>query len=106
MNRIVKIFCPAAERDQLAGDCRIIEHYDAFALVEVSGAKVKPLARKFPVEDITDLYRIHAGDLEINTARPRVDTQGKVKAHPAYRGVKPLSKGPHHYLVQFIGPIK
>ncbi|MCK7496523.1 MAG: hypothetical protein MZW92_40650 [Comamonadaceae bacterium] len=31
---------------------------------------------------------------------------GKLRAHPAYRNVKRLAPGRHHYLVQFIGPIK
>jgi subtilisin-like proprotein convertase family protein/subtilisin family serine protease len=106
MKRILKIFCSGAEQDRLAGVYRIIERYQGFVLVEVGEAEVSKLAQHYPVEDITELYTIRIGDRAIDTSQPRVDVKGKVRAHPAYKGVKRLSPGPHHQLVQFVGPVK
>jgi serine protease AprX len=106
MNRILKIFCSGAEQDRLAGVYRIIERYQGFVLVEVGETEVNELAQQYPVEDITELYTIRIGDRAIDTSQPRVDVKGKVRAHPAYKGVKRLPPGPHHQLVQFVGPVK
>ena len=57
-------------------------------------------------EDITDQYRIKHGRLDIDTSISRIDSSSKVLSHPAYDGSEKLSIGPHHYIVQFIGPIK
>src|SRR6185436_6813769 len=102
MNRIVKIFCPKTEQHQLSGKLNVIEKYDAFVLAEVSASGLTQAAQKYPVEDITDRYTIRIGEGEIKTSRPRFDVQGRVRPHSAYGGAKPLSKGRHHYLVQFI----
>lgn len=106
MNRILKIFCSGAEQDRMAEAYRIIERYQGFVLVEVGENKINELAQQFPVEDITALYTIRVGERTIDTSQPRVDVKGKVRAHPAYKGVKRLSPGLHHHLVQFVGPIK
>ena len=106
MSRIIKLFCSEEELDKISNKVRIIENYDAFTLAEASEAAVKQIARKCPVEDITDRYTIRADGLEIDTSIPRFEADGKRRAHPAYKGAKTLSKGRHHYIVQFIGPIK
>jgi len=106
MNRIVKVFCTGADQTALAKAQRTLERYPGFLLIETPKKELAALAHKYPVEDITDLYTIHAGERAINTALPRVDAAGKRHPHLAYRDVKPLPPGKHHYLVQFIGPIK
>jgi subtilisin family serine protease len=106
MDRIVKVFCTGAARARLARQHFVIERYDGFVLAKVPQGKLPQLSRAYPVEDITDLYTIHAGERVINTSRPRFDRQGRLHPHLAYRGVRPLPPGPHHHLVQFIGPIK
>jgi len=105
-SRTVKVFCSAEERADLADKYELVEEYDSFLLLRLSAAAAKSLARKYPLEDITDQYTIVVGDRKINTKRPRVDALGATKPHASYRGVKRLSPGKHHYLVQFIGPIK
>lgn len=82
--RTLKVFCTPAERRQLARKYRIIERYDGFALLEASPAAAKELAVRHVVEDVTAELRPPRGD----------------------DGRKRLPPGPHHYLVQFVGPIK
>ncbi len=106
MNRIIKVFCSGTEQSALAQAHTTVERYGGFILLDVSAKTMKAIARHYPLEDITGLYTIRAGDRQIDTARPRVDAAGKQHAHPAYRDVKTLPAGKHHYLVQFIGPIK
>ena len=106
MDRIIKVFCSRAEQAELAKLHRVIERYPAFVLLQVPARTAQAMARQYPVEDITALYTIQTGERSIDTARPRVDVTGKLRAHPAYRDVKRLAPGRHHYLVQFVGPIK
>jgi subtilisin family serine protease len=106
MNRILKVFATEAEQDRLAEQLDVLERYDAFVLAEASPAAAKRLAREQLVEDITDEYEIRVGTQTIDTSTPRVDVKGATRAHPAYRPGASLSSGPHHYLVQFVGPIK
>jgi serine protease AprX len=106
MNRILKIFCSGAEQDRLAEVNRIIERYPGFVLVEAGADKIKELAQQYPIEDITELYTLRVGKRTIDTSQPRVDVKGKVRTHPDYKGAKRLPPGPHHHLVQFVGPIK
>jgi serine protease AprX len=106
MNRILKIFCTGNEQDRLSQLYPIIERYQGFVLVEVAADQIDELARQYPVEDITERYTIRVGGGTIDTSLPRIDAKGVVRAHPHYTGVKRLSTGAHHHLVQFIGPIK
>jgi serine protease AprX len=106
MSRTVKVFCAPRDQERLAESYGAIEHYDGFVLLEVTDAEAEAIARLYPCEDITDQYTIEVDDGEIDTDRPRVDARGKQQVHPAYGGAKRLSPGPHHYLVQFVGPIK
>lgn len=102
----VKVFCSKEERAELSSTYHVIENYESFLLLKVSKADLESLARKYPIEDITDQFIISIGGRKIKTDLPRVDAQGRIRPHAAYRGVKKLSSGKHHYLVQFVGPIK
>jgi serine protease AprX len=106
MNRTIKVFCTGAQQDQLAEKYRVVETYQGFVLVDVAEDQVAEIEQLYPLEDITDLYKIRSGQRVIDTSQPRLDAKGKLRSHPAYKGVKKLSAGPHHHFVQFIGPIK
>ena len=106
MKRIVKVFCTGADQHRIEDSYPVIERYQGFVLAEVPDDKVGEVAQQYPVEDITDLYKIRVGERAIDTSQSRVDAQGKLRARPPYKGVKRLSPGRHHHLVQFIGPIK
>ncbi|MEE4261680.1 MAG: S8 family serine peptidase [Desulfobacteraceae bacterium] len=106
MHRTLKVFCTGADQDRLAENLQVVARYEGFLIAEISEDKIADLTRRYPIEDITDLYIIQVGDRTINTSQPRIDVKGKLRAHPAYKGVKKLTTGPHHHLVQFIGPIK
>ena len=49
---------------------------------------------------------INLKDNTIDTSKPRFTERGFVLEHPSYEHRKKMTKGPHHYIVQFIGPIK
>ena len=106
MDRTLKVFCASAEQESLIGSHPVIERYDGFVLISVPADIVAVIARQFPVEDITEQYTIRMGDAPVDTWQPRFNRMGKMQVHPAYKGAKRLSAGAHHYLVQFIGPIK
>ena len=81
----------------------------AFVIVEVSEADAADLAANRLVEDITDQYAIPIGGdapSTIDASVPRITTRGTTASHPDYKGAKRLAPGPHHYLVQFAGPMK
>jgi hypothetical protein len=100
---ILKVFANGDERKAVLESAQLIEEYDAFLLVQASEATARELAKKFPVEDISDQYALQFGDRTIKTAARRASPAGKNAASKA--GAK-LHPGPHHYVVQFIGPIK
>lgn len=101
---ILKVFAGKEDGPAIVAQSTLIERYDAFLLVQATPVATQALARKYPVEDITAQYQIELPTAKINTARPRVTTTG-ARAHPAYKGER-LSPGPHHYIVQFHGPVK
>ena len=101
---ILKVFARKQEAADVLAQSTLIERYDAFLLVQATPASARALARKYPVEDITDQYEIDLPNVDIKTTRPRITTTG-TRAHAAFKGER-LSRGPHHYLVQFRGPIK
>ncbi len=109
MSRVIKVFVPSDRQDEVVGSDDAIENYDAFVVLEVSDARAEALGQEHLVEDITDQYAIPVGDAfdeHIDSTIPRVTPGGRAASHPAYKGAKRLDPGAHHYLVQFIGPIK
>jgi serine protease AprX len=115
--RVLKIFAAGASLALVANQIRIIARYDAFVIAEASEEAARRLARRFPIEDITDQYRLQIGKRRIDTLagrpapRRKVATKAAVAIPEGRRPVKVwiasrLDPGPHHYVVQFIGPIK
>jgi hypothetical protein len=101
---ILKSLCTSrAERAALAADGEVIESYPAFVVMQVADAAVRKFSRRHPVEDISDQYRLPLGGSEVDPlsvksahgARPLVPRRGAAPDDAA-----------HHYLVQFIGPVK
>ncbi len=103
---ILKVFANKADTPGILQRSKLIEKYDAFLLVEAGEAEARALAQQFPIQDITNQYQLQFGDRGVDTSRPRLTTAGATRPHPAYRGVPKLPPGPHHFVVQFIGPIK
>jgi serine protease AprX len=90
---ILKVFANGNERKAVLESAKLIEEYDAFLLVEASEATARELARRFPVEDISDQYALQFGDRTIKTTTRRASPLGKSAASKA--GAK-LPSGPHH----------
>lgn len=106
MNRIVKIFASGDEQQNLIQRFTPIERYPAFVLLELPQREVTRLEQEYPLEDITPLFSIPVADRVVDTAAPRTTKSGRVHPQAIATGSKKLPPGPHHYLVQFIGPIK
>jgi serine protease AprX len=101
---ILKVFATREEAAPLLEQATLVEPYDAFLLVDATPRVARQIGRHFPVEDITSQFTLDLPNVTINTNRPRV-TAARVEAHPAYKGER-VSAGKHHYIVQFVGPIK
>ena len=71
MHRILKVFCTGADQNRLAESLQVIARYEGFVIVEIDPKQKASLARRYPVEDITDLYTIKVGDRLIDTAHIR-----------------------------------
>ncbi len=102
MARILKVFAPGPEQKLLADYGAVIAGYDAFAIVEVARGKRAALTSRFPCEDITSQY-----DLAFGGKRAAPPPGAAAKSVMRRSGpTKAPSPGHHHYLVQFVGPVK
>ncbi|MBZ5655031.1 MAG: S8 family serine peptidase [Acidobacteriia bacterium] len=104
--RIAKVFARGAEQQEIGRKYDVVEPYEAFVLVRGSNRQIEELSKKYPTQDITDAYHIETPFRRIDTNRPRLSAEGTLQKHPAYKKARRLSVGLHHYLVQFVGPIK
>ena len=93
MDRILKIFVSGPEQDLLAEEVQVIESYPGFLLATLPQQAVAEISARYPVEDITELYRIRAGHRQLDTDQPRINRAGKTRSHPDYKGVRKLSPG-------------
>jgi serine protease AprX len=106
---VLKLFVPkvgqAALLKSLAGQVEPIARYDAFVVLRADAATARRLSREHPVEDISDQYRLPLGGSEVDplqaAARPRSRSRSRAAVPQTA-----LDAGPHHHLVQFIGPVK
>lgn len=94
--KTLKVFAPKAEYNDVLKVSTLVEKYDAFVIVKADDKAVAALSKRYPVEDITAQYDLPMGEKKPRTLKPRAD----------YLGEEALPRGPHHYIVQFIGPIK
>lgn len=106
MERTLKVFCSGPEQDRLAAQIPVLERYAGFVLTRLPEQAAQALGSRYPLEDITDQFQIPIGERRIDTDLPRVEASGRTRTHPDYKGERQLTPGEHHYLVQFIGPIK
>jgi hypothetical protein len=94
MDRMVKVFCTGRDQDRLAETHRAIERYEGFVLASVPKRALDALARRYPVEDITDLYTIRCERQAIDTSRPRLDAKGCCVRILPVRGPSPCREDP------------
>ncbi len=105
MERIIKAFIENEERDLLREKHNVLAEYEAFILLRVSANVAAKLAKMYPTEDITAQFKIPLESEEIQT-EPRPRLARAATSARAKQGIKAPDKKRHHYLVQFIGPIK
>ena len=101
MARILKVFAQRKEQRSLGGYGTVIALYDAFAIVEVARGKGAALNARFPCEDLTRQYKLDLGGRLVVPSGPAAK-QGAGRSGPT----RMPSPGYHHYLVQFVGPVK
>src|SRR6266496_1402970 len=102
MARILKVFAQGPEQRSLADYGDVIARYDAFAIVEVARGKGVSLRSQFPCEDITAQYDLAFGGRRA-APPPGAAAKSVTKRAGPTRAPTP---GYHHYLVQFVGPVK
>ncbi len=86
---------------------RVLEPYDSFVLVEASEEQIAALRREgFKVTVREELNTIRIGEVTVNTREARYNEQGSILPHAAYVHTRDPGPEPHHYIVQFIGPVK
>jgi serine protease AprX len=108
--RIVKVFADQSQQESLANEYELVEHYESFVVLKIPASEVGRIAAVQLVEDITDEYviKINGTDLRSSTGSS-VSSGGrpsKAVVGAATGQIAIPSAGPHHYLVQFVGPIK
>jgi serine protease AprX len=106
MTKILKVYAGKDEVAAISESVKVIETYEAFTVVEADEEQAKALAKKYPVEDMTAQYDLKLGGQTVDTSKPRITAEGTTRPHAAYKGVRQPGPGPHHYVVQFVGPIK
>lgn len=96
------------EQDKIRDKVSIVdENYDSFVLVEVTDEQIKELKNEgYKVLVQEDISRIQIGDSIIDTDEARYDDKGSILSHPSYSHEDDPGPGLHHYIIQFIGPIK
>ncbi|TBA52714.1 S8 family serine peptidase [Rhizobium ruizarguesonis] len=107
MSRIFKAY--DAKPEALAGlqGVKVLERYPAFTTVEAADDDAAAaVMRSGLTEDISEEYTLSAGLLRIPTNTPRVNAKGQHESHPTYTDDQPLPPGSHHYIVQFVGPVR
>ncbi len=95
--KTLKVFAQKPEFADVLQTATLVARYPAFVVVQASEAAGKALIKRYPCEDITAQYAL------------RIGPSGSVRVPAAradYSGESHLKRGPHHYVVQFIGPIK
>lgn len=97
----IKVFVDKTDRKKVLEQTQLIEAYDSFVLVEASDAVMRDLARRYPVEDISGQYALQIGQRSVN---PALRARGRERS--VDQMTAGLSDGPHHYIIQFIGPVK
>jgi hypothetical protein len=77
---ILKVFVNKAEKPAVKKLSRLIEEYDAFLLVEASRTEAQKLSRSYPVEDITDQFKLRIGQRTVPTSTLPATNAGQRQA--------------------------
>lgn len=108
----IRVLLSGERQRELADRYDVVATYPAFAVLSVTDREAAELtegalAGGALVEDVSDQYEIPLGGrvgTTVDTARPR--TPATRTAGPDRPADDELTPGPHHYLVQFVGPVK
>jgi subtilisin family serine protease len=102
---ILKVFVDKSHAADVLASTSLIQRYDAFTVVEASEERARSIRKKFPVEDISADYQLPIGGRTINTLvwRSSAKRAGLLKS---VESKSEVIERPHHYVVQFIAPIK
>jgi hypothetical protein len=98
----LKVFASLDEVEAVSENVNLIESYDAFVVLEASDAVEKKLARQLPVDNISEQYKLPLNGGLVDPLT--VKATGKSIANAAKDNA--TDNAPHHYVVQFVGPLK
>lgn len=104
-HRTIKVFVEPKEQEKLAKEHTVVERYDGFVVLKVSESAARKLAKSHLVEDITEDYAIRVDGRELVPAESALKKTHGVGLKKG-EAVNAPSAGPHHFLAQFIGPVK
>jgi len=113
MEKTIIVHLPKKEQGRLTHlVTKVLASYDAFALVQATDQQIAGLREQnIPLDIQEDIDSIQIGGDIIDTTKPGVGLrppgpgERTLREHPAGTTTPPLP-GRHHYIVQFIGPIK
>lgn len=99
----VKVYCPKDEQGKLQQLMKIDASYDEFIIADVDKTKLRSIKKKYPVEDMSksNLIKLKNKNIDLTSAKTQRDKGALLRSQG-----KQLSKGVHHYIVRFVGPIK
>jgi serine protease AprX len=107
VSQILKTFDATPEALGAIANVRVLQTYPAFTVVEAGDENAAAAVKRTGLtEDITANYILQSGATAIDTSVPRTAADGAIQAHPGYASQATLPRGPHHYIVQFVGPIR
>src|SRR5712675_97516 len=106
MTHMIKVYGDDPKQVSEIPGTRVVARYPAFLLVEADDAAATTLSEGRLTEDITEQYQLDHDGVRLDTSIPRTAASGQPLPHPDYEAAPALPRRPHHYIVQFIGPIK
>jgi len=90
---MIKVYCTGPGQISWANNTTSLK-ISRICTRRVPDQEVEQLSRRYPVEDITDLYAIRLGEQTIETSQPRMSSQGRSISHPSSKRGKPLARHP------------
>ncbi|MFO0914973.1 MAG: S8 family serine peptidase [Pirellulales bacterium] len=103
--RAFKVYCQGSDRDRVLASHELVAEYESFVVVHGSEAvNVGGWIEGCRAEDITPMYELP--DRLLSGVWSAADVSRRTGERQPTSLVNRLDRRPHHYVVQFVGPIK
>ena len=113
--RALKVFCTGEEQKKLISDLAIErwgskgKHYityPGFVVVHVPREQADQICSRFAYEDLTEQFKLDTDADELHKTDWQIEYREGELSPATVKYLSSLDSGPHHYLVQFNGPVK